>query len=358
MKFHVLKNTSTNDGIVTFINNSLTDLGFTDKKLPDTITYQITVNPYYVKYSNYEEYGMSLKLPSNVTYNSIDYTFDKNLNNPRLIIFGDTQAFYLLLTSVADVASFPITVVHINVNQRLYFSTTTTSNVYSGSNVQINVSDASQFLIGTTATIIGTNNNCSFTISNINYQTNTLTANYLAYSFSSGSYVAYVPVPYLLLSTQSTIPIYPQDIAPMYLQPTIVKPLYNYLHTLASSIYTTTVSDDFYQFICTNVIDEGIVSSGSDTTITDTSKSWEQNALVGKYVVFTKTLYDQYNQVYYFDAISKITANTNNTLTIMETYYQPSSGDAYVISDAFYRRITPTLFMEHTFDNISVVNDT
>lgn len=354
MIFRILKTVGDNSSIEQFITDSYTALGLTNRQLPDVITYQVQSRTIYTRESYGDSILFSIKLPNGSSYAEVSYSLETSLSSPKLLVFGDPDCFYFMIVSLQSNFIVLCPTIHVNVHQRLKFATTTTSTVYSGSNVQIPVASASQFVAGSKATIMDMINKYTFTITNINYNTNVITADYIGYSFSSGSYVSYFPVPYILSCFPSDI--YPYDVGALVLPPTLCKPLYRFLHTFGQNVYTTTVAlFDYnyqYQFVTTKVLESGYVSSGSSTTLTDQTKNWNSNVFSGKYVVFTKTISSQVK----YDSISKIVSNNSNTLTIMETDYSPTEGDSYAIADVFYRQIIESLYLKHTFDEITIVN--
>lgn len=76
-----------------------------------------------------------------------------------------------------------------------------------------------------------------------------------------------------------------------------------------------------------DIVSQGTVSSATSNTLTDSSKNWTTNSLVGKYVILQST-----------KDCKKITSNTSTTITVSPNFFStPSNGSSYIICEkSFY----------------------
>jgi len=151
-------------------------------------------------------------------------------------------------------------------------------------------------------------------------------------STCSGSGFSYIDYP--LLNTNYVDPNQ-RDAGFYYLQPivafeypTLGFAFYNQNYFLLPPLGAN--EDVFY----VGLQDSGTAESGSDTTLTDTNKSWTTNQWAGKVLVITAGTGAGQTR--------KITSNTATVITVPTWITNPDNTSQYVIADECYRDISTT----------------
>lgn len=277
----------------------------------------------------------------------------------------DDSYFSILLFRISNniyVFNTSVTVATINYSGDL-LSLATTNDVEAGYNVVIPVQDASNVYVNSDLIIISGQARDLFTVTDVS--SNSIIANVLFDNYPAGSIIlrnfpatvfttasgvlGVTPISLLSASSVYNALKYPMLIKPVLGVIPIATLSTDKLYQFSTSTFSSYYGGMVGNYLCDGIVYSGTVTSGSSSSLTDTNASFEENALIDKYVIIHKA-----NGSNFKDSISKITSNTSTTINFIQFDTTVAGGDIYTVCSAPYKILDNTWVLKHDFSYMSV----